>query len=166
MSERSEALPDAWLAHTGWMRELARHLLADPAAAEEVVQEAWVAALRHPPSPDRPLEPWLSRVVRNFASKRRRAELPDATNAHDDRLERFAATVWLVAASEGAVSIDLRAAALAYLQTNNRRLRLDGSLRSAPYGCLTYDGIHPNATGDAWLVEQCADGIRRALAGR
>lgn len=62
------------LAQAAWMRDLARSLLADPAAAEDVVQEAWIAALEHPPLADRPLEPWLARVVRNFAWKRRRAE--------------------------------------------------------------------------------------------
>jgi RNA polymerase sigma-70 factor (ECF subfamily) len=66
--------PEALLAHAGWMRELAASLLGDPAAAEDVVQEAWVAAVRRAPSLDRPLEPWLSRVVRNFAWKRRRSD--------------------------------------------------------------------------------------------
>jgi len=66
--------PEDWLAQVGWMRALARGLLADPGAADDVVQEACVAALEHPPLADRPLEPWLARVVRNFAWKRRRGE--------------------------------------------------------------------------------------------
>jgi RNA polymerase sigma-70 factor (ECF subfamily) len=56
------------------MRDLARGLLADPGAADDVVQEAWLAAHDHPPLADRPLEPWLARVVRNLAWKRRRGE--------------------------------------------------------------------------------------------
>jgi RNA polymerase sigma-70 factor (ECF subfamily) len=57
-----------------WMRGLARSLLADPTAADDVAQEAWIAAIAHPPLADRPLEPWLARVVRNLAWKRRRGE--------------------------------------------------------------------------------------------
>jgi RNA polymerase sigma-70 factor (ECF subfamily) len=65
------------------MRALAGALLADPGAAEDVVQQAWVAAWRRPPASDQPLEPWLARVVRNFASKRRRGDTRRA--AHEAR---------------------------------------------------------------------------------
>jgi RNA polymerase sigma-70 factor (ECF subfamily) len=74
VSSIPHARPEEWLAQVGWMRSLARSLLADPSAADDVVQEAWAAALEHPPLADRPLEPWLARVVRNFAWKRRRGE--------------------------------------------------------------------------------------------
>ncbi|HEX6885028.1 MAG TPA: sigma-70 family RNA polymerase sigma factor [Planctomycetota bacterium] len=74
MSSIPHPRPEDWLARVGWMRALARGLLADPGAADDVVQEACVAALEHPPLADRPLEPWLGRVVRNFAWKRRRGE--------------------------------------------------------------------------------------------
>jgi RNA polymerase sigma-70 factor (ECF subfamily) len=62
------------LAHAGWLRALARSLVADPATADDLVQDTWVAALRHPPDRDRPLRPWLARVVQNLASNRRRGE--------------------------------------------------------------------------------------------
>lgn len=64
--------PEELLARTGWMRALATRLLADPAAADDVVQEAWLAALEHPPRAN--AEAWLGRVVRNLAWKRRRGE--------------------------------------------------------------------------------------------
>jgi RNA polymerase sigma-70 factor (ECF subfamily) len=67
--------PAALAAHAGWMGELARHLLRDPDAAADVVQEASIAALRRSPAPGFALEPWLSRVVRNLALRRRRSEL-------------------------------------------------------------------------------------------
>lgn len=70
------------LAQVGWMRELASGLLVDPGAAEDVVQETWIAALRHPPRSDRPLEAWLARVVRNFAWKRRRSEARRVEHEH------------------------------------------------------------------------------------
>jgi RNA polymerase sigma-70 factor (ECF subfamily) len=60
--------------HAGWMRALATSLLADPSAADDVVQDSCLAAIRHPPDEARPLEPWLSRVVRNFAWRRRRSD--------------------------------------------------------------------------------------------
>jgi RNA polymerase sigma factor (sigma-70 family) len=77
------------------MRELARHLLADPADVDDVVQDACVAAWRHSTdasrAPDesdgadrRPLEPWLARVVRNLAHKRRRGAARRA--AHEQAL--------------------------------------------------------------------------------
>ena len=55
--------------HRSWMQRLAQGLLADPAAADDVVQETWLAALRHPPDPERPLRPWLSQVVRRIAGE-------------------------------------------------------------------------------------------------
>ncbi len=55
------------LAEERWVRSLARSLLRDPAAADDVVQEAWLAAISHPPAVGRPLRPWLRQVVRNFA---------------------------------------------------------------------------------------------------
>jgi DNA-directed RNA polymerase specialized sigma24 family protein len=41
---------EALLAHADWVRALARSLVADPAHAEDVAQEAWLAALRSPPA--------------------------------------------------------------------------------------------------------------------
>jgi RNA polymerase sigma-70 factor (ECF subfamily) len=57
-----------------WLRRLAGTLVAGEAAAEDLVQETWLAALRHPPASDRPLRPWLGRVARNLASRFRRSE--------------------------------------------------------------------------------------------
>jgi RNA polymerase sigma-70 factor (ECF subfamily) len=66
--------PEILLAHADWMRALAVGLLRDPAAADDVVQDATVAALLRAPASDAPLEPWLARVVRNFAFRRRRGD--------------------------------------------------------------------------------------------
>ena len=38
------------LAHEGFLRSLAGRLVSDPAAADDVVQETWVAALASPSS--------------------------------------------------------------------------------------------------------------------
>jgi RNA polymerase sigma factor (sigma-70 family) len=64
---------DQLLAQVGWVRQLARSLISDPDLADDVAQEAWLAALKSAPDRDRPLEPWLATVVRNFALRARRS---------------------------------------------------------------------------------------------
>jgi RNA polymerase sigma-70 factor (ECF subfamily) len=68
-----------WLEHQAWVRELARRLVSDPALAEDVAQEAWVAALESPHGPPAPVErgraqAWLAAVTRNAARQLRRSE--------------------------------------------------------------------------------------------
>ncbi|MBI1851614.1 MAG: sigma-70 family RNA polymerase sigma factor [Planctomycetes bacterium] len=62
------------LAHSAWVRRLAARLVADPATADDLVQETWLAAMRRPPRDDRPVRPWLARVIRNVARQFRRGE--------------------------------------------------------------------------------------------
>ena len=59
--------PEALLAETAWMRTLARALVRDADAADDLVQDTVVAALRAKPELDRGLRPWLGRVLRNAA---------------------------------------------------------------------------------------------------
>lgn len=66
---------DPLLAHQDWIRGLARHLLREPAEAEDALQDTWVAALERPPGSGTPLGPWLARVLRNRVRKLRRAEV-------------------------------------------------------------------------------------------
>lgn len=74
MSDRAEPLgSEGLLAQAGRLRALAAQLVSDPAQADDVLQETWLAALRRPPATDRPLEPWFARVARNFARRQRRA---------------------------------------------------------------------------------------------
>jgi RNA polymerase sigma-70 factor (ECF subfamily) len=72
----------ALLAHADWLRDLARKLVGG-AAADDAVQDTYVAALRSPPDPDLPAKPWLARVLRNASrmahrSATRRALREDA----------------------------------------------------------------------------------------
>jgi len=62
------------LRHSDWLRSLARGLVRDQAAADDLVQETWLAAMKTPPDPDRPARPWLAGVLRNLARMRARAE--------------------------------------------------------------------------------------------
>ena len=94
----SESLDiDDLLAHSGWVRSLAIRLLRDSNSADDVVQETWVAALRHPPEAGRPLRPWLATVVRNLVRRKHRtdqrrsrreqdAPRPSTSEAGDDLL--------------------------------------------------------------------------------
>ena len=54
------------------LRALARTLVGEDQLAEDLVQEAWLAALDAPPSQVRSLNAWLVRVVRNLALRHRR----------------------------------------------------------------------------------------------
>ena len=60
------------MSEMGWVRRLAQSLLRDPSEADDVAQEAWLVA--HEQSPDdRPLRPWLHRVVLNLVRMRARS---------------------------------------------------------------------------------------------
>ena len=89
--------------HADWLRSLARSLVSDPAAAEDLAQETWLSALRHGPDRSAPLRPWLTRVVQNAARKLYRSE-----GRRKDR-ERLAAPAEepLMSAAELSESADL-----------------------------------------------------------
>jgi len=61
------ASADVLLRHGGFVRALARSLLADEHAAEDVAQEAWLRYFQRPPK--NPLDPrgWFAAVIRNLA---------------------------------------------------------------------------------------------------
>ncbi|MBK8180899.1 MAG: sigma-70 family RNA polymerase sigma factor [Planctomycetes bacterium] len=86
------------LEHSGWARQLARKLVMDGAAADDLLQEAWVTALRSPPRAGVPLRPWLAGVLRNAArmsirsavrrsERERRAAREEATAATQEVVE-------------------------------------------------------------------------------
>src|SRR5262245_20592000 len=66
-------LPEDLLAHAAWLRRLAESLVHGAADADDLVQETWLSALRHPPAGDRPVRPWLAQVLRNAWRMRLRA---------------------------------------------------------------------------------------------
>ena len=74
MSDRSIPPLDSLLEHRSWVRAVARRLLRDEHAAEDLAQEAWLRVMRSPPDPERDPKPWLRRVLKNLASNRRRGE--------------------------------------------------------------------------------------------
>ncbi len=93
--------PDPLLEHAAWIRKLAFELVQDPGAADDLVQETWLAFLRARPDTDRPLRPWLGRVVRNAAALRaRRRAGQSAREAEVARAEEMPSTHDLVERAE------------------------------------------------------------------
>ncbi len=78
--EQAQALTsEELLKHLKWAQALARRLVADESAAEDVVQDSMVAALESPPKflgagDGGGLRPWLGAVMRNVARQRGRAD--------------------------------------------------------------------------------------------
>src|SRR5688572_27636743 len=65
---------DDLVAHAAWMRRLAAALAGPAGDPDDLVQEAFVSALRSPPDAGRPARPWLAQVLRNAARMRRRGD--------------------------------------------------------------------------------------------
>ncbi len=104
----SEIQIEALLERDHALRALVRGLVSDAHAAEDVAQEAWVAALQRGEGAVS-LPGWLAGVVRNLAGKRRRSETrrvsrerdsarPEADPSTAEILEREAARTRVVAA--------------------------------------------------------------------
>jgi len=64
----------ALLDQMGWLRELAKQLVGDPHRAEDLTQEACLAALQHRPMTDRSLRGWLATVLRNLVRQGARGD--------------------------------------------------------------------------------------------
>lgn len=62
-----------WLAEDRWLRALARRLVADPAAAEDLAQETWLRALSSGGAARSP-RAWLAGVLRNQRRDRMRGQ--------------------------------------------------------------------------------------------
>jgi RNA polymerase sigma factor (sigma-70 family) len=75
MTADGSGLPDVTrlLEDGAWLRALARSVVADAAAADDVAQDAAVVALTRPPREAGALRGWLRRVVKNLATDRHRS---------------------------------------------------------------------------------------------
>ncbi len=66
--------PEELLEHFEWIQGLARRLVDDPYMADDLSQEAWLAALRSPAPTGGALRAWLAKLLRNLARKIVRSE--------------------------------------------------------------------------------------------
>jgi RNA polymerase sigma-70 factor (ECF subfamily) len=92
---RQELSVDALLEHTGWARRLARSLVSESDAADDLVQESWLSALRRPPTITGSARAWLGTVLRNLGTNR-----AQATRRRDSRERAFGAIEDTVASPE------------------------------------------------------------------
>ena len=86
------SMPEEFLRHGAFLRRLAIGLVGDPHRADDVVQEAYLAALQRPPAHGN-LRAWLARVVRNLAARTHRTESRQSARARN-AAERGAAQGW------------------------------------------------------------------------
>ena len=68
------ATAEELLAHTAWLRRLALRLVGDADAADDLVQETWIAAAKRSPEARDSLRPWLAKVLRDAFRMRARSE--------------------------------------------------------------------------------------------
>jgi len=61
--------PESLLVHEDFIRVLARHLLRDTNQADDVVQEAMLAAIQHPPKESGSKKSWFATVAMNIVRK-------------------------------------------------------------------------------------------------
>ena len=57
-----------------WLKGLATTLANDRDDADDLVQEAWIAAWRRQPDASRPMRAWLTKVIRDLAGMKRRSD--------------------------------------------------------------------------------------------
>src|SRR5262249_19515947 len=130
----------------------------DEAAADDLVQEAWLAALTRPPREGR-LRPWLREVARNFARQHHRgkarraareavARAPAGPEAPPEVAERLGAEPPLprrARGAGGAVPLDAHAALLRGARAGRDR---GAARRSRRHGALAPDA-RPRAAARA-----------------
>jgi RNA polymerase sigma factor (sigma-70 family) len=91
MDPKPADLPhDDFVLHERFLRSLARKLVHDEDLAADVVQDTWLAALRHPPRARETVRSWLARVtynraIQSFRSRERR-ERRELANAKREAL--------------------------------------------------------------------------------
>jgi RNA polymerase sigma-70 factor (ECF subfamily) len=69
----SAAATEQLLAHTEWLRRVARALTTNAEDADDVVQQTWLAAIERPPAHLGNLRGWLATLARNLVRSRRRS---------------------------------------------------------------------------------------------
>lgn len=143
------------LAHTEWMRALARGLVRDAHAADDLVQEACVVALERPPRSLPHPRAWLATVLRSLARQRERAESRRAERERRARAERGEAR------DEEAVLERARA----HRALVDAVLALDDPFRTALL-LRYFEGLGPRAIAERLDVplDTVRSRLRRALA--
>jgi RNA polymerase sigma factor (sigma-70 family) len=97
MPSATNPSPELLLDQVAWIRELARHLVADESARDDLVQETCVRALEEPPRDAGSVRRWLATVMRNLVRQRARGDgRRREREQHSSRDEALAATATVV----------------------------------------------------------------------
>jgi RNA polymerase sigma-70 factor, ECF subfamily len=148
-----------------WLRRLARHLAGQESDGEDLAQDAWVAAHRRPPDPDRPPRPWLAQVLRNLIQTRRRDDRRRARREreyHEHAGDRAAAVDDVYERLELQRFLVERVMALGEPLGPVVILRYFEGLDSARIGQVT--GVAPGTV--RWRLKQALDRLRGSLDER
>jgi RNA polymerase sigma-70 factor (ECF subfamily) len=78
----SAAATEQLLAHTEWLRRVARALTTNAEDADDVVQQTWLAAIERPPAHAGNLRGWLATLARNLVRSRRRSRERETARTH------------------------------------------------------------------------------------
>lgn len=92
---------EALLGDARWLRALSRRLVQDASAADDLLQDAWVAALEHPPADVEAGRAWFERVLERLWRMRWRAERARTGREHASaRAERLDSAAEVVSRAE------------------------------------------------------------------
>ena len=112
MRSTSNQSPELLLDHVAWIRELAKHLVTDESARDDLVQETCVRALERAPNDVGRIRQWLAAVMRNLVHQRARGDARRQTReeqtARAEALEPAAGLVQKVAVQRELVDTVLR----------------------------------------------------------
>ncbi len=127
--EYSTDLAEA-MAHAPFLRRIARALIGDEQAAEDLVQETWLSVMQHTPVQRGRMRQWLAAVLRNKANNLRRAK--SRRSLHEEEAARPEA----VAAQDASRRLEVQRRVL------ERVLSLDEPYRTALH-LRYYEGLPP-----------------------
>lgn len=88
-----QARPELLLEHANFVRALARRLVGSAGEAEDLEQDAWLAALRERATIEPDPRGWFTRALRNRASSERRSERRRRRREHDASRARSEASI-------------------------------------------------------------------------
>ncbi|MEM9380570.1 MAG: sigma-70 family RNA polymerase sigma factor [Planctomycetota bacterium] len=151
------------LQHSAWVERLARSLVRDPEAADELVQEAWLRAIKDPPrstASARTRRAFLGSVMRNLIRQGAREERHRRAREEDHALdEALPDTADLVAAVDSQRAVVQELLGLPEAQRDTLLLRYFQDLSSAEIARRTGT---PHATVRSHL-KRGLDGLRARL---